>query len=264
MNIFPELTALLAELGLNRAETEAYLALLELGSGPASTIAAVAGLNRITAYEALKRLSKQGFVRIRAKKNSRTRYFTPVEYPEILEKLQQKQEKISETIRKATVLKNSFEAAFIRVEAKPVVLFYEGEDGIQEVLNATLKNNAKELLSFSSAESLDSTIDTEFLKKYWLRRTKRGIPARGIMAKTEKALADFNSERNKRELRKIRFVPPEIYKFKNEIDIWDDMVGIMSLPKGAQHGILIQSRSIAESLRAVFEALWHTHPQGEQ
>ena len=201
-------------------------------------------MNRITAYEALKRLSKQGFVRIRAKKNSRTRYFTPVEYPEIVEKLEEKREKLTETIRKAAALKNSFEAQFTRVETKPVVLYYEGEAGVQEVLNATLRGKPEEIISFSSAESLDANLDAPFLKNYWARRTKRGIPARGILADTPKARADFNQARNTKELRNVRFVPPHTYTFKNEIDIWNDTVGIMSLTRGNQHGILIQRDAV--------------------
>ena len=58
-------------------------------------------------------------------------------------------------------------------------------------------------------------------------------------------------------MRQIKFLPPESYKFKNEIDIYAENVGITSHEKGNEHGIIIRSRSVAESMRAVFETLWN-------
>ena len=102
----PEIRQFLLELGLINAEISVYLATLELGSGSASNIAKVASLNRITAYEALKRLSSKGFMKIRAKENDRTKYFVPTEYSDIVAKLKLKQQRIAETIKKAELFKN--------------------------------------------------------------------------------------------------------------------------------------------------------------
>lgn len=256
MSIKTEIKQFLAELDLNEAEIVVYLAALELGSGSASTIAKAAGLNRITAYEALKRLSSKGFVKIRAKRNDRTKYFVPAEYSDIVAKLKSKQEQITETIKKAELFKNEFEANFSSAEEKPVVLFYEGIDGVKEVLNDTLKTKPEQILSFASVESLESGFDQNFLNNYWKRRTNLGILTRGIIPKTEKAVKEFSPERNQRELRTLRFLSPSLYHFKNEIDIYGDCVGIMSLAKGKEHGIVIRSASVAESMRTVFETLW--------
>ncbi|MFA6992589.1 MAG: helix-turn-helix domain-containing protein [Candidatus Gracilibacteria bacterium] len=256
MNIRTEINQFLAELGLNDTEIAVYLATLELGSGPASAIAEVAQLNRVTAYEALKRLSRKGFVFVRAKKNDRTKYFTPVEYRNIIEKLKNKREAVEVALEKAESLKKEFSANFSLVEDKPVVLFYEGVEGIKIVLMDTLKEKPKEIVSFASAESLEVGFDHEFLQKYWDKRVLLGIPSRGIFPDTAKARTEFNQEKNKKELRVARFVSPEHYQFKNEIDIYGDSVGITSHTKGNEHGIIIRSQSIAESMQAVFEALW--------
>ncbi len=256
MNIRPEMRQFLTELGLNKAEIGAYLATLDIGSGSASGIAKVAGLNRVTAYEALKRLSAKGFVKIRAKKNNRTKYFVPMEYSDIVARLESKQEAVTDLLKRAESLKNEFEANFSSAEDKPVVLFYEGVDGVREVLNDTLKNKPREILSFSSVESIEYSFGEEFLNNYWERRTALAIPTRGIIPKTERAMKEFSTERNQKELRTVRFLPPDLYNFKNEIDIYADRIGIMSLSKGREHGIIIQSRSIAESMKAVYETLW--------
>ena len=258
MGIKTEIKEFLTELGLNSAEVTVYVATLEMGSGSASSIARAANLNRITAYEALKRLSRKGFVRIRAKKSDRTRYFVPAEYADIIAKLKAKQEHIADALKKAELLKDEFAANFLPIEERPIVLFYEGADGIKEVLSDTLNTKPKEILSFASVESLESGFDKNFLDDYWKRRTHLGIPTRGIIPETEKAVKEFSPERNQKELRTVRFLSPNMYHFKNEIDIYDDNIGITSHSKGHEHGIIIRSRSVAESMRAVFEALWNS------
>lgn len=251
-----ELKQVLAELNLNDIEVAVYLASLEIGSGVASTIAQEAGLNRITAYEALKRLSQKGFIKIRAKKNSKVKYFVPEDITVIKEKLEQKKAELALVISRVETLKPEFQSLFALREEKPTVLFYEGEEGIRTVLMDTLKEKPREIASFASAESLESGFDAEFLEKYWAKRVSLSIPSRGIMPKTQKALATFTKEKNRKELRTVRFVESEMYSFKNEIDIYKDSVGITSHEKGNMHGIVIRSKSIADSMRAVFETLW--------
>ena len=56
-----QLKPILSQLDLNENDVKVFLAAFELGYAPASAIAKQAGLNRITAYEALKRLVKKGW-----------------------------------------------------------------------------------------------------------------------------------------------------------------------------------------------------------
>lgn len=256
MAIQGEIQQFLEELGLNRVEREVYLATLEIGSGAASTIANAAKLNRITAYEALKRLSKKGFIKIRAKKGDGVRYFVPEDIGVIKEKLEERKKKLETAITRADALKNELRARFRFREEKPVVLFYEGEEGVREVLNDTLRISPKEIVSFSSVEAVAEGFKQEFVQKYWDKRVSMGIPSRGIMEKTEAALRAFSPKKNKRELRTVRFLPPELYRFTGELDIYGDSVGITSHEKGNEHGIIIRSRSIAENMHALFETVW--------
>jgi len=78
------------------------------------------------------------------------------------------------------------------------------------------------------------------------------------MERTPKAVALFTPERNRRELRAVKFISHPLPKFKNEIDIYGDTVSIISLAPRNEHAIIIRSRSIAESMRSLFEFLWET------
>lgn len=248
---------ILRELDLNDIEIQVFLSLLDIGSGVTSVIASNAELNRITTYEALKRLSKKGLVKIRAKKGSSVKYFVPEEFDAIKEKLEIKKEAIETTISSAGEMKSYFDAKFRHNENKPEVLFYEGKEGIQKVLMDTLKENPDEILSFSSAESLEEGFDASFLKQYWSKRVSLKIKTRGILPDTEKARKDFSKERNQKELRELLFLPSSLFSFKNEIDMYGDTMVIISLTRGFEHAVVIKSQSVVQGMRSVFETMWN-------
>ena len=81
---------ILTQLGLNNIEQEIYLITLEYGPAPASLLAKQANLNRVTVYEILKRLSRQGYVKIRAKKGVKIKNFLAEDLSVIKEKLNKK------------------------------------------------------------------------------------------------------------------------------------------------------------------------------
>lgn len=251
-----ELKQILAQLGLNEVEIKVFLANLELGSAVASKIAVASSLNRITAYEALKRLSKKGLIKIRAKKGNKIRYFEAEGLETLQDKLEAKKIELQGLIQEAGSLKSEFKSLYKISATKPVVLFYEGQEGIKTVLKDTLKQNPKEILSFVSADFLEMGFGKDFLDSYWGDRAKRKIPSRGIIPRTEKAISIFTPERNQQELRRLKFIAPELYKFNNLFDIYGDSVSILSLIKGNEHGIIIRSKDIADNLTALFEFVW--------
>ena len=251
-----ELKHILSELGLNEVETKVFIANLELGPKGASTIAEAVGLNRITTYEALKRLSKKGLVKIRARKGSSIRYFEAEDIGVLTDKLEAKKQELQHTIDATKALAAEFNSLFVRAEVKPTVLFYEGQEGIKTVLKDTLKQKPQEILSFVSADFIEIGFGEEFLDAYWKERTNQRVPVRGIMPRTAKALSVFTPERNQQELRRLKFMSEDLFKFKDLFDIYGDNIAIMSLAQSNEHGIIIRSRSIAESMRALFEVVW--------
>lgn len=250
------LKSILKEFGLNDIEIKIYLAALEFGPATASALAKNAGLNRVTAYEALKRLSKNGFIKIRVKQGNRIKYFTAEDILILEEKLNEKKLALEELENKLKFIEPELKSLYFKKEEKPEVYFYEGKEGVKNVLLDTLKHDSKEILSFSSTDFLEIGFDRKFLEEYWKKRTKLKIPTRGIIAETKEMLYLFNEEKNKKELRRVKFVPKEYYVFKNEIEIYGDNVGIISMDKGNEHGIIIRSKSISESFRSLFELIW--------
>ncbi|OGF20274.1 hypothetical protein A2Y83_01945 [Candidatus Falkowbacteria bacterium RBG_13_39_14] len=251
------LKQILKQFGLNEIEIKSYLAALEFGPAPASFLAKQAGLNRVTVYEALKRLSKEGLIKIRAKQGNKIKYFIAEDFSVLREKAEEKKNEMEELMEKMEEAEPELRSKYIKKEEKPEVYFYEGKEGIKNVLIDTLKQPSDESIAFASADFLEIGFDKKFLESYWEKRTRLKIPARGIMPETESALKLFNEGRNRRELRRVKFIAKENYPFKDEIEIYGDNVGIICMAKGNEHGIIIRSRSIAESFKALFELIWN-------
>lgn len=252
-----ELKPILSQLDLNTNDTKVFLAAFELDYSPASAIAKRANLNRITAYEALKRLAKKGLVKSRAKTGSGVRCFEVEDITVIQEALSEKKTSLEHALADIEKIAPALRDQYSGRSEKPIVLYYEGRSGIRNVLLDSLRQKTDEILSFASADFLESGYEPHFLQSYWKQRVHLKIPSRGIMPRTSKAVAIFTDEKNRQELRQVRFVDPDGYIFKNEIDIYGDNVSIISLAKGSEHGVILRSRSIAEGLRSIFQLVWN-------
>mgnify|MGYP003419418244 FL=1 len=260
MNTMHEQKGILKEIvqhiGLSEVEADVYIASVESGNGTASQISKIAGLQRITTYEVLKRLSTQGLVKIRVKSGTKVKYFLPVGLQEIKNKIQTKKTTLDESLSEIGNLSSFFATKLGKPSVKPEVLFYEGVDGVITAMHDTLDQNPKEILSFSSDKWLSSVFSKKFLKQYWDRRVSLKIKTRGIIPHEPDAVDYFNKSKNEKELREVRSLPKEQFGFKNEIDIYGNNICIVSLDEGKEHAIIIRNASLAESMKDVFEVLW--------
>ena len=260
MTIAKEFSTILSQFSLNKIEQEVLLANLELGPAVASEIARQAGLNRVTSYEALKRLSKKGLVRIMAKKNRSVKYFVPADMADIEFRLQSQKQSVDTALKKLIILKPDLEYLFANHPEKPEIFFYEGIEGIKEAIYDTIKQKPKELLAFSNSENFNDVYGLDFLETYWEKRKAAGIISKGIIPKTKKALDFYNKERNQKDLRIVKYVPIDWYKFNDEIDTYGGNVAISSLQPGNEHTVIIRSKSIAAAVRTLFEMVWSLLP----
>ena len=87
------------------------------------------------------------------------------------------------------------------------------------------------------------------LSDLYSEKVKRKIFLRGIFCADK--LAQRFKEHGEDELREVYLIPKEKFPFKNEINIYDDKVAIIS--HADQIGIIIQNKNIADTQRSVFE-----------
>jgi len=88
----------------------------------------------------------------------------------------------------------------------------------------------------------------EYYPSYIKKKVERKIWLRGIFCKDD--TAEIFKLKGKEELREIYLVPKSKYPFKNEINIYDDKVSIISHEDNV--GIIIQNQNIADTQRAIF------------
>jgi sugar-specific transcriptional regulator TrmB len=250
---------LLKECGLSDTSARVFLAALERGPASASVIAKQAGMNRVTAYEALKRLSAEGFIKIRAKRGGGVKYFEAQSIDVLKHALEAQKSRIEGVIAKFEGMQAQINSLYQGVHEKPLVHVYEGREGLQALILDTFAQKPNEILSFcASVEMIQQTYDMEFLSWYWAKRTSLKILARGILLKTPENMAFFNEEKNRKELRQTKFISPGEYPdlFHGLIETYGNSVAITSMERGEPHGLIIRSKSIAQSFRLLYELIW--------
>lgn len=243
-----DLLSILQSIGLSEKHAKLYLAGLQMGTAPASDYAKATGLNRITSYNLLEEMVRDGqFTMV---KKLKAKWYAPVS-PEYIA-LEAK--KHAEALEKSLPEMRSLAGAKYR---KPHVRYFEGWEGIRHVYDDTLTATG-ELLNFANSM---------VVRKYWPKydeeyvaeRVKRGIHLRGIAP--DDATGRKVHGQDKDQLREIRLVPARDFDFTNEINIYDTKVAICSFDSGLRgdrdmFGVIIESKEVAETQRQIFEMAW--------
>ncbi len=253
------LKSILQKIGLTDKDSEVYLACLELGTQPASVIAKKAGLKRPTTYLILEGLQKKGLVSEYT--GSNVKYFTAVSPEYLLNYVEKKRRDLNSHQRELEQFLPQFQSLSNPYSLSPKVKFYEGMDGIERVMNDTLTSSGR-LLCYSTMDAWFSRPDTkEYILWYGKRRVKeKKIPLYGICTDTPASRKYLDEEyidvANENQLTHIRWLPKTIQDFSNEINIYDNKVSIACLGKNELLGVLIESESIAQTQKSIFDATW--------
>ena len=236
-----DLQKILIEYGLKEKQAKVYLACLQVGSGSVLKIAEKAGLPRSTTELILKSLHEKGLVSSYKKKT--VARFSAEDPHKIISTLKGKTELIERALPK-------FMAMYGSSQLKPSVRFYDGKAGMKLILNEIL-SEAKELVCFSSADDLFSTLEEfeGFVKK----RVEDKIPIKVILRDSPKA-----QERKRlgpRQLRQVKIIPAS-YDYHGLIYVWENKIAMFSLT-GDLNAVLIESKELAQVQRSLFTALWN-------
>ncbi len=246
---------------MNEKEISVYLALLELGSQPASVIGKKSGINRSSTYLILDSLIKRGFVNQYMRAD--VKYFTAAD-PQILVKFVKKQEfKLKEVRRSLTGILPDLYGLANPLSVKPKVRFYEGEKGVVRVMEDTLTSTE----TIQSWDSLDAWFNsTEMLRNYLveygkLRVEKHKIPLRALFIDCPVArkyiVKDYPAKKKKVDaLLDFKWIPKEISPFNIGLNIYNDKVTLVSLAKDELLGVIIESHEIYKIHKAMFELAW--------
>ncbi len=230
--------------GLSENEAKIYLATLQLGQTSVSRIARQAGIKRTTVYLSLESLLQKGLVSA-IKKDGKTNYFA--EDPRDLERIMEERKKeISNLIPQLLAFTNL-------IDNKPEIRYFEGDEGIKEVLMKTLEFSDQEIMMMFSETYLSDFGEEFFENTYRPERLKKRISSRTLMPDNKK-MREF-SNKGQQHLRKSRFLPPELFKINIEVLLCKkNKIAILSYKE--KFAFIIDSPAIHASFSAIFETLW--------
>ncbi len=247
---------LLEKLGLDIYEARVYLALLELGPSLVTKISQKADINRTTTYDIVRRLIKYGLIRKASGEGAKMKY--AAENPDKLVKfLENKKDLYKQRSEEAKALLPQLNLLF-KVKTRPVIKFFEGDEGFKGIYEETLKSK-EEILSVADFEMWDTDDLREWGANYNRKRSQLKIPERILGLKTEKGVKWMTSYPTTLKYTKYRWMPEGRFPaFNSEINIFDDKLMIALLKKPNRMGILIQSVELTNILKAVFEMAWES------
>jgi sugar-specific transcriptional regulator TrmB len=177
--------------------------------------------------------------------------------PEKLEEFLADQEKeLSRQKNTLTQIMGDLGSVYRLAHNKPGVRFFEGIEGIKEVLEDTLRNNTqKMILTFSDAAGYSTYLKDWNTNYYAPKRKKLGIFEKVIIPDSPKAL-EFLRNYKSNEVTEVLFVDHKNYPFKTEINIYENKISFVTFSEKTHIGVIINNDEIVHTLTSVFNLLW--------
>ncbi len=240
-----KLTKTLQDLGFTEKEALIYLELLKLNEAPSSAIARQSNIKRSTTYSILEQLKKRGLVSQTKRQGSLffralDPYIFLKEQKNKFTNLRKSVDNLKETLPELLNLHSQYITA-------PHISVFSGKKGIVQIMEDTLTSST-ELLCWTNPIVVSKFLG-DYCSSYTKRKVKNKIWLRGIFCcdKHNKKLRTEEEDK----LREIYVIPKEQFPFKNEINIYDDKVSIISHED--QIGVIVQNQNIADTQRAIFK-----------
>ncbi len=232
------LSSVLQQNGLSLKEAQIYLAMLELKEALPSTIARRSGIKRPTTYVLLEEMQQKGLVG--HIKRGKLLFYSVVDPRMFVESQHHKYRELERSLPELLKLHSRFEAV-------PQMTLFEGKEGLIKIMEDTLKTS-NEILVWANADLAATTNLLDYYPNYIAKKVRNGIWSRAILGYDERALQFKKKE--KEELREVRLIPKDKFPFKNEINIYDNKMAILSHQD--EIGVIIENKNMADTQRSIF------------
>ena len=238
---------ILANLGLNEAETQVYLANLELGEALYSQVAKKAGVKRPTLYyDVLPSLLEKGLLTETIK--GKRKYLVAQDIQPYLETKKNQ-------LAQAQQLVPQLRALLATATSKPKILLYEGVEGIKKVYYDHLVQR-QPVLEIVGIEEIHPEIQKYIKNYYIIERAKRKIPLKMLISGPTVA-GVFRMKTDPYELREVKTVDGQVFPVPLGCDIYGDNVSFTLHREDSEPiGLIIRSKEVAITMRSVFNFIW--------
>lgn len=250
----------LRELGLNEKEIAIYLALLSVGSAPASVLGQRTTIKRSTARYTCQQLHRKGLVSRVQKGDTQIFSYEPPEKLKLL--LQRKKQEIERKEGQVDRILGDLKRMINPQAVLPKMRFYEGVDGIIELFEDALKESSTIFGALTLNQTIHPDIQRYNLQKYIPKRKALGNPAWMIFNDNEvtKQYQKQDLEMNRKSL----LVPYEAYPFDSCFHIYRNKVAFYSYTTQDMTGVVIENKIIHDAQLSFFRLAWERARQLEQ
>lgn len=240
-----KLEHILESLGFTDKKAKIYLAILELGEATVLDVAKRTGIKRTTIYNIIPELISEGAIKTTTRRKRRIFY---IEDPGSL-KLS-----IDEKIKRLENSLPEFKALQNILPLKPKITYYEDFGGIRDLYQDTLNSSSAGdfILSITGVLNFER-MPEDYPQIYVNERVRRKIRTRTISPYFEGAEKWKRTEQ--KELREMKIVRNSDFVFSADIEIYANKVALVSFKEG-MIGVVIESKEIAQMMRANFELMW--------
>lgn len=242
---------LLIELGFSEAEAETYWALLNLDNASVRKVAVFSGINRGSTYDAMKSLKKSGLAY--AVKSGEREYYSAESPEKIYDLIRDRRKELMQTQAKAAEFIPELLAKKARPLGKPLVRYFEDDEGIvtilKDVLHTCGQENEPEYYAYSSKPI------RKFLYRQFPQFTDRRV-AEGINIK----VIAVGEGGDKEDLSERRWLPePSGGETSSYTIIYGSKVAHISISEDqTPYGVVIEDVAVAAMQRQVFEQIWNS------
>ncbi len=235
----------LIDLGFTEKEAKVYLALLELGTQPASVIAKKTQFPKATVLFLFDILFKKGYL----KRSQKGRIFYFYADPKDLEKeklqeIQNQKNALNQTIPLLQEFKSPF-------SSPPKILFFEGLEGCRKAYSLLLESKTT-ILEFAAHNDLVK-MGEDFINNFIAERSRRKIFIKSICQQS--SLHSSFQKKNKAQRRELTLFPPLVGSLYSSIAIFENKVLLLNLYHDA-FAILIENKEVAETLKTIHALCW--------
>ena len=234
--------SLLQVVGMDKKSARIYVTLLKLGETNLEQLSKHSGIPRTSLYKIINGLIQQNIV---ARFPKRKRYMLVAQpASKVLTELEG-------NVAKLRALAPQFETSSAQHYSLPKIFSFEGEEGIQAILQEILT----EKRNFDAITSVDGmmTLAKDRFEAFIQQRIEQHLRVRLITHRTPEAIK--MKEGDGKMLRETRFVPSK-YAFTTANYIFGDNTAIISLGQERIFGIIIKDPVIAATQRMYFNLLW--------
>jgi sugar-specific transcriptional regulator TrmB len=243
----------LQKLGLSDKEAKVYLSSMELGPSPVQAISQKAGVNRATTYVMIESLISRGLMSSFEK--GKKKFFT-AESPEQLVALLHKEEaEVKEKTRQMMELLPELKIIFSAAEEKPKVKFFEGIEGFKALQDDVLKSKHKsqdEIVALDELYKIFPPGPDDFRNKMAGKVQREKVAIRTLYTSEKGKFLNPREEDGKMER---RYIPSDKFPFATEVVIYGNKVAF-GVCRGKIIGVIVESKEINETLKAIFDLAW--------